>query len=53
LDIYSPGIGTQGGKVKETISNGSDFLIVGRTILGSKDPIGTAKKIQLSLSRLM
>ena len=53
LDIYSPGIGTQGGKAKETISNGSDFLIVGRTILGSKDPIGTAKKIQLSLSRLM
>ena len=53
LDIYSPGIGTQGGKVKETISNGSDFLIVGRTILGSKDPIGAAKKIQLSLPRLV
>ena len=53
LDIYSPGIGTQGGKAKETISNGSDFLIVGRTILGSKDPIGAAKKIQLSLPRLM
>jgi orotidine-5'-phosphate decarboxylase len=49
LDIYSPGIGTQGGKAKETISNGSDFLIVGRTILGSKDPIGAVKKIQLSL----
>ena len=48
LDIYSPGIGTQGEKAKETISNGSDFLIVGRTILGSKDPIGAAKKIQLS-----
>ncbi len=53
LDIYSPGIGTQGGKAKETISNGSDFLIVGRTILGSKDPIGAAKKIQLSLPRLV
>ena len=53
LNIYSPGIGTQGGKAKETISNGSDFLIVGRTILGSKDPIGAAKKIQLSLPRLV
>ena len=38
LDIYSPGIGTQGGSVKKAILNGSDFLIVGRTILGSKNP---------------
>ena len=39
LDIYSPGIGTQGGNAKEAIVNGSDFLIVGRTILDSKDPV--------------
>ena len=45
LNIYSPGIGTQGGKAKETISNGSDFLIVGRTILGSKDPVRTVKQL--------
>ena len=38
LDIYSPGIGTQGGSGKKAITNGSDFLIVGRTILGSKNP---------------
>ena len=50
LDVYSPGIGTQGGNPKKAIVNGSDFLIVGRTILNSKDPIDTAKKIQLSLS---
>jgi len=48
LDIYSPGIGTQGGSGKKAIANGSDFLIVGRTILDSKNPINTAKKIQLS-----
>ncbi|KFM15306.1 Orotidine 5'-phosphate decarboxylase protein [Marine Group I thaumarchaeote SCGC AAA799-O18] len=48
LNIYSPGIGTQGGKAKETISNGSDFLIVGRTILNSKDPVNTVKQLQLS-----
>jgi orotidine-5'-phosphate decarboxylase len=48
LNIYSPGIGTQGGKAKEAISSGSDFLIIGRTILNSKDPVYTAKQLQLS-----
>ena len=45
LDIYSPGIGTQGGSVKKAVTNGSDFLIVGRTILGSKNPSHTAKQL--------
>jgi len=48
LNIYSPGIGTQGGKTKEVITNGGDFLIVGRTILNSKNPVYTAKQLQLS-----
>ena len=47
LAIYSPGVGTQGGKINEVLSAGSDFLIVGRTILNSKNPIETAKKLQL------
>jgi len=46
LDIYSPGIGTQGGSVTKAITSGSDFLIVGRTILGSKNPVRTAKQLQ-------
>jgi len=46
LDIYSPGIGTQGGSVTKAIASGSDFLIVGRTILGSKNPVRTAKQLQ-------
>ena len=45
LDIYSPGIGTQGGDAKQAITNGCDFLIVGRTILNSKDPVYTAKQL--------
>ena len=53
IDIYSPGVGRQGGDAKQAIVNGSDFLIVGRTILDSKDPIDTAKKNQLSLSSLI
>jgi len=48
LDIYSPGIGTQGGSVKKAITSGSDFLIVGRTILNSKNPADTAKQLYLS-----
>ena len=45
LDIYSPGIGTQGGDIKQTISAGSDYLIVGRSILNSKDPVKTASQL--------
>ena len=48
LDIYSPGVGTQGGNPKKAITNGSDFLIVGRTILGSKNPTRTAKQLMLA-----
>ena len=50
LDIYSPGIGTQGGSVKKAITNGSDFLIVGRTILGSKNPVRTAQQLMSASS---
>jgi orotidine-5'-phosphate decarboxylase len=47
LDIYSPGVGTQGGKVSEVLESGTDYLIVGRTILNSKNPVKVAKEIQL------
>ena len=47
LDIYSPGVGTQGGNAKEVISAGTDYLIVGRTILNAKNPINIAKDLQL------
>jgi orotidine-5'-phosphate decarboxylase len=48
LDIYSPGIGTQGGDAKQATGNGSNFLIVGRTILNSKNPIDAVKQILLA-----
>lgn len=47
LHIFSPGVGTQGGNVDEIISSGTDYLIVGRTILNSKSPISMAKKLHL------
>ena len=45
INIYSPGIGTQGGDIQKTIQSGSDYLIVGRTILNSKNPKETAKSL--------
>lgn len=45
-EIYSPGVGTQGGDATKAIQSGSDYLIVGRTILNAKDPTKEAKKLQ-------
>jgi len=47
LDIFSPGIGTQGGSAKEVLSVGTDYLIVGRTILNAKNPVTVLKELQL------
>ena len=47
LSIFSPGVGTQGGNANEVISSGTDYLIVGRTILNSKNPVQVAKELQL------
>ena len=46
LGIFSPGVGTQGGSARDVISSGTDYLIVGRTILNSKDPVGVTKELQ-------
>lgn len=47
LKIFSPGIGTQGGNLSMAISSGSDYLIVGRTILEDKNPKSVAEKLHL------
>ena len=47
LDIFSPGVGIQGGSANKVISSGTDYLIVGRTILNDKNPILVAKELQL------
>ena len=51
LSIFSPGVGTQGGNASEVISSGTNYLIVGRTILNSKNPVAVAKELQLSTLR--
>jgi len=45
LKILSPGVGAQGGRASEAIGNGADFVIVGRAIYNSNDPIAIARKI--------
>jgi orotidine-5'-phosphate decarboxylase len=37
IPIYSPGVGIQGGNPKLALYNGSNFLIIGRSILHSKN----------------
>ena len=45
VQIYSPGVGTQGGNPSVAKKLGSDFLIVGRTILNAQNPTQVAKKL--------
>ncbi|MDQ4017254.1 MAG: orotidine 5'-phosphate decarboxylase [Thermoproteota archaeon] len=48
--IYSPGLGAQGGRINSVTKNGADYLIIGRSILSSIDPVREAKKFQLLMS---
>ncbi|MDE1728189.1 MAG: orotidine 5'-phosphate decarboxylase [Thaumarchaeota archaeon] len=46
FEIYSPGIGTQGGDPNNALDAGANYLIVGRTILNSKNPQLEVQKLQ-------
>lgn len=46
LPVYSPGVGAQGGDPEQTIRNGADYLIIGRSILEAKEPAKVAREIQ-------
>jgi orotidine-5'-phosphate decarboxylase len=43
LLILSPGVGAQGGDVKNALEAGSNYLIVGRSIYSSRDPRTAAR----------
>ena len=45
IPIYSPGVGTQGGNPKLAISSGSNYLIIGRSILRSKNQLKTLSNL--------
>jgi orotidine-5'-phosphate decarboxylase len=50
--IISPGVGFQGGDAKEAVSAGSDYLIVGRTLIDSKEPVETAVELNRGVAPL-
>lgn len=43
--IISPGVGVQGGSARATLEAGADYLIVGRSVTSSEDPIASLKGI--------
>ncbi|HEX7483057.1 MAG TPA: orotidine-5'-phosphate decarboxylase [Candidatus Bathyarchaeia archaeon] len=43
VDIYSPGVGAQGGAAETAIKAGASYLIVGREITNSTDPATAAR----------
>ena len=43
--IISPGVGIQGGSARATLEAGADYLIVGRSVTSSEDPIASSKRI--------
>ena len=45
IPIYSPGFITQGGDIKSALDCGADFLIIGRAILNSNNPLIELKGI--------
>ncbi len=49
LPIYSPGVGAQGGDAVHAIENGSDYLIIGRSIVEAKQPAKAAREIKQSI----
>ena len=47
--IYSPGVGAQGGTAEEAIKAGASYIIVGREITNSDNPLQTARMLYDSI----
>jgi len=50
MALFSPGVGVQGGRAKDALEAGADFIIVGRSITEAEDPAGAAEAILKSIS---
>ena len=47
LAVYSPGVGAQGGDARQAVESGSDYLIIGRSIVQTKDQAMAARWFRL------
>jgi orotidine-5'-phosphate decarboxylase len=45
VDIYSPGVGAQGGAAETAVKAGANYLIIGREIINSDDPAQAARTL--------
>ncbi|AEC52289.1 orotidine 5'-phosphate decarboxylase [Pyrococcus sp. NA2] len=45
IKILAPGIGAQGGKARDAIEAGADYIIVGRAIYNAENPKEVARRI--------
>jgi orotidine-5'-phosphate decarboxylase len=52
LPVYSPGVGAQGGDAERAIRNGANYLIIGRSIVESRQPAKAAREIQNRISSI-
>jgi orotidine-5'-phosphate decarboxylase len=52
VDIYSPGVGVQGGAAETAIKAGASYLIVGREITNSNEPATVARSLCESIKGL-
>ncbi len=44
VPIFSPGVGTQGGKIARSLKAGTDYFIIGRSITKAKKPAKAAEE---------
>jgi len=51
VPIYSPGVGAQGGKIEDAVRGGARYLIVGRSITMTKDPLQAAKSLKIAAQK--
>ncbi|WP_297093090.1 orotidine-5'-phosphate decarboxylase [Thermococcus sp.] len=45
IKILTPGVGAQGGKAREALKAGADYIIVGRSIYASENPRESARML--------
>lgn len=51
VPIYSPGVGAQGGKIEDAVRRGARYLIVGRAITMTENPLQAAKNLKIAAQK--